>query len=175
MPIDPTGISVDTEDDDLMKDLTGTAAEELEYFKSLYKQKKENPRNKQNRRNRFIKFASIIILILALILINVYDHNHKSSIIFNFYKLINTSGNQEEGMNDDEVETISLVKESETTDDALLLDADNNDDGLLFEKHVDYRNPKRIERIAILSERNTKETELVVNLMNCFPDLEVRA
>jgi len=41
MPIDPTGISVDTEDDDLMKDLTGTAAEELEYFKSLYKQKKK--------------------------------------------------------------------------------------------------------------------------------------
>jgi len=76
-------------------------------------------------------------------------------------------------MNDDEVETISLVKESETTDDAMPLDADNNDDGLLFEKHVDYRNPKRIERIAILSERNTKETELVVNLMNCFPDLEI--
>ena len=167
----PSWTRVDTEDEDLMEGVEGSAAEEREYFKSLYERRKKISSKKENGRNRFIKFASIIILAL-LLLINVYYHNHKGdnaprpSIIFNFFKST--------GTNDDEVETISLVKESETADDAMLLDADNNDDGLLFEKHAD-KNPQRIERIAILSERNTEETDLILNLMNCFPDLEVRA
>lgn len=164
------------DDDDLLEGVAGSAAEEREYFKSLQKRRGKFNRSgnsRDNRRGNFIKIASLGILAL-LLLFNVYFHNHKDKVssILSFSESSDTADDD----TSDNENMVGMDAEVDLTDDAQLWN-EKNDDGLLFEKSESDSagvKPKRIERISILGERNTKETELIVNLMNCFPDLEVR-
>ena len=69
-----------------------------------------------------------------------------------------------DGEVDDVVAWMNAYNNNNGFDDVVTARSSNND---LF-------GAKKIGRISIFSERNTKETDQIVNLMNYFPELEVR-